>query len=212
MKTAPLPAELAAATPGITARFGVILRALHALIAAAFLRDPRHLHLIWPLCNYIDRTLQRLERVIARAVAGTLRPSRPGRTAEPTSARAPARLPRRRAWLVEKLGYHAAGFGSQLNHLLNEPETKAIIAATPQAQRLLRPLCHLLGITPDCIRKPPAPRPKPARAPAHEAVAEPPAPPRYTSPPCPRLANRWPWNGYPVGRTGGNKLVAIQEK
>ena len=46
-------------------------------------------------------------------------------------------------------GYHAAGFGCQLQHLLSDPEMVALISAAPQQMgRVLRPLCWMLGIKP----------------------------------------------------------------
>lgn len=218
MPSAPLPPDLAAAAPAIGARLGGILRALYGLVAAGLLHHPRHVGLIIPLCRYITRTHQRVASVLARAAAGTLRPSR--RRPERRTGRAPTVLPRRRAWLVHTLRHHAAGYASQLNHLLNEPQASAILAATPQAQRVLRPLCHLLGIQPDAMRKPPAPhraRPgRPPRPPANGRAAAPdaglspvlPAPcrepaaarPGYSPPParpmaqlCPRMLDRWPF-------------------
>ena len=38
---------------------------------------------------------------------------------------------------------------SQLRHLLRDAEFAAFLAAAPQAGRLLRPLCRMLGIGPD---------------------------------------------------------------
>ena len=68
------------------------------------------------------------------------------------------------AWLIRLGGYHAAGFGSQFQHLLSHPEMVALIAAAPQQMgRVLRPLCWMLGIKPppglfpNRARKPRAP-------------------------------------------------------
>jgi hypothetical protein len=50
-------------------------------------------------------------------------------------------------------------------NLINDPEFLAFLAAAPQAGRILRPMCHMLGITDlDAhIRLPPRPtKPRPA--------------------------------------------------
>ena len=56
------------------------------------------------------------------------------------------RLPTRRGWLVEALGYQAAGYASQLAHLLAQPEMRAVLDAAPGFGRVLRPICWMLGI------------------------------------------------------------------
>jgi hypothetical protein len=60
-----------------------------------------------------------------------------------------------------------AGFGEMLQTLLDDPEMRALMAASPQAGRILRPLWRKL--TPDplpaVLRLPPRPRVKPAAGP-----------------------------------------------
>ena len=90
-------------------------------------------------------------------------------------------MSRRFAWVIARIGYQAAGFASQLNHLLQQPGIAEIIAASPGAARSMRPLCRILGIElPTALRRPdPPPRPKPA--PLQKA------PPQKTPPPAPFL-------------------------
>jgi hypothetical protein len=79
------------------------------------------------------------------------------------------RLPTRKSWLGGAIGWYGRGYALQIEHLLGEPETAALLAASPQAQRLLRPLCRMLGIVPaGVLPLPPRvrkPRPRPARKP-----------------------------------------------
>jgi hypothetical protein len=115
----------------------------------------------------------------------------------------------------------AAGYASQLNHLLAEPEAAALLAASPQAARILRPLCHLLGIRPASV--PPLPRRERPAAAIAPRLARQPAPtlqaprkglieastrtdprpipsawsPRTPPPLCPRMLDRWPWVPHP---------------
>ncbi len=133
---------------------------------------PRHAKLpiaIWRLLlDRLDRAAERLQALYDRWRAGTLpKPRiRPRRTASPAETPRPAlRLPRARLWLTARIGYRAAGHASQLTHLFAEPDFAAFLAAAPQAGRILRPICHMLGITPPpgarLLPRPPRPRPTP---------------------------------------------------
>ena len=116
------------------------------------------------------RVFGRIERMLIRFRAGKLRTgvTQPNRkAAASTKPRAPA-LPRKFGWLVIAGKHQAAGYASQLQHLMAEPEMAALLDAAPQARRVLRPLCRALAIeltwtvTPPRPRKPRKPRPKPA--------------------------------------------------
>jgi hypothetical protein len=61
-------------------------------------------------------------------------------------------LPRRFGWLVHLVGYQAAGHGSQLAHLLGDPEMVALVRDVPQARRILAPLCRMLGVACEGLR------------------------------------------------------------
>jgi hypothetical protein len=122
--------------------------------------------------------------------------SRPGRR------RAPAPLPNSFAWLVRLIPHEAATSGSQLRHLLTDPEMVALLTAAPELGRILRPLCRMLGVEPGFDLPPPfygPPRPiRPAR---------PPRPPAATPPPPPPLP---PWGSDPLrnpNRPGGLILL-----
>jgi len=141
--------------------FSLILTDLRAAIAARASRVRALegvLVLVW---GRISRASQRLERLIARWRAGTL-PGRRARVARRVVAGAavdagaapPVRLPRRRGWLISVVP-DAVGYGSQLQHALSEPEWAEFLAAAPQAVRVLRPLCRMLGLTvvPEALRE-----------------------------------------------------------
>ena len=133
--------------------------------------------------SYVGRTAARLDRLITRWQAGTLptpRATRP-RISRPAPQPPKPRLPRGRAWLAAVAGYQVRGHASQLNHLLARPDFAEFVAAAPQAARILRPLCHMLGIAPQfalpsrpCTPqiRPPRPTPSPI-----------PTPPRNTTRP-----------------------------
>ena len=88
----------------------------------------------------------RIERMLARFRAGRLWRMQ-GRARRCGAIRqANCTLPRRFGWLVRIGGHRAAGFGAQLQEVLNAPEMAELLAASPQAGRLLRPLCRSLAI------------------------------------------------------------------
>jgi hypothetical protein len=61
-------------------------------------------------------------------------------------------LPRRFGWLIGLMPFEAAGYSSQLAHLLAEPEMVALLRDVPQAGRILGPLCWMLGIEAGLVR------------------------------------------------------------
>jgi len=146
-----------------------ILRPLRAMVSG-HTQTPGPLQplmtLIW---LYLHRPAQRLARLIAKLQAGTLAPPRPRTAATtPPVPRAPKlRLPNRHAWLI-RLVQRTAQLYPQLEILVGRPEMAELLAAAPQAGRILRPLCRMLGIRPlaPVLRLPPRPRrarpPKPA--------------------------------------------------
>jgi hypothetical protein len=57
-----------------------------------------------------------------------------------------ARLPRKFGWIRWTVPCDGGNLAGQIGHLLAKPEMAELIAATPRMGRLLRPLCHMLGI------------------------------------------------------------------
>ena len=139
------------------------------------------------LHNRVGSVRRRLAALLAHLAAGTLprqRAPRPGQSGGPPIPY----VSRRSTWVITTFGHHAAGYASQLQFLLNDPATLATLAAAPpaaqkSASRILRPLCHILGVTlppilqtsapparpriprPIRPRTPPPPRPAPPRPP-----------------------------------------------
>ena len=91
----------------------------------------------------------RIERMLARFRAGRLwrvmHRVTEQRRCRRMAGRGPA-LPRGFGWLVRAGGHHAAGFGAQLLHLIDEPDMAELLAASPEAGRILRPLCRALAV------------------------------------------------------------------
>jgi hypothetical protein len=120
--------------------------------------------LLWVIGGLVGRRIMKARKealeLIARIEKGTLR--RPSVRREEAAARKPMdeatrqrlveqaekwrKMPRKPGWLVALVGYEAAGFGSQLSHLLQDEEMKRHLAATPRLGKALWPVCRMLGI------------------------------------------------------------------
>ncbi len=165
----------------LAAGMALILRGLCALIAARF-RLPKVAPHTCALCSCLNRLAQRFTRLMDRLAQGPLPPPRKRaprpetprpETPRPQAPRPRHRLPTGTLWLIRAIPNEAACYASQINHLLAQPGMADLIAATPRAARLLRPLVRLLGIDmpgaparPEpAPKKPRAPRPKPASSP-----------------------------------------------
>ena len=166
----------APASPGFLLRFAGFIAALCACVAAEGVRHRRGslTVLAW---TRLRRLCARLETLATRPQApARRRPGRPGRSGPPH------RLPRAHGWLRRAFPA-TASLAPQLRALLDAPDMQAFIAATPAAGRVLRPLCHTIGIAP-----PPAlalpPKPRPPRA-AQVAATPDPAPGPTPHPPPP---------------------------
>ena len=133
--------------------FSLLLTNLQAAIAVVAARERALTVLLVAVWGRIGRMRVRLERLVARWRAGTLPTPRKSRAGEVrTSVQVPSGIPRTPAWLLAAVR-EAGAVRGQLEHLLSEAECAAFIAAVPQAGRILRPLCRMLGIG----VKPPAP-------------------------------------------------------
>ncbi|MCC6718909.1 MAG: hypothetical protein IT555_13580 [Acetobacteraceae bacterium] len=141
-----------------------ILTGICAMIGHHAVRSPIHA-LLGRIHWYLWRTATRLDRLALRWQAGKLspprtRPTRATTPAKPPPADAPPkppRLPTRDAWLI-RLVQPTAQFAGQIEVFLADPDTRALLAAAPQAGRLLRPLCRALGFpAPPWLRLPPRP-------------------------------------------------------
>ncbi len=140
-----------AAPSTVAERFGFIMAWLRRAVMARRV-SPRELGpVIMLIANRLSRIAARFATLAEQARGDTLpAPRRRGARGAPAAVVAsPARirLPGGNAWLV-RLVPEARVFGSQLRHLLADPEMAAMLAAAPGMGRLLRPLCRMLGVEP----------------------------------------------------------------
>lgn len=151
----------------VVARFTLTIGTLCKAVAARGAEDafPSHAFtaLLW---NRLSRAILRFTALVRDARNNIPPPIRPARSgcapqhpAQPPKPRPQTlAMPRRFGWLFAPVP-DAAALGSQLAHLLTDPELIAMIEADRRFGRLLRPLCHTLGIRPPCLQRPkPAPR------------------------------------------------------
>ena len=126
---------------------------------------------IWLLLwNRLGRWANRFNTLYDRWRSNTLPPQRtprprPQTVQPPQETPPPVRLPSAHGWAGRRIP-EAAPSAGQLEYLLQDPDTRALTEAAPQAGRLLRPLCRALGITqPAWLRLPSRPRRPSASAP-----------------------------------------------
>ena len=169
-------------------RFGAFITRLKQAVADG---SGRNKALMGPitilLWNHLSRVLRRLTAIHAQFVAGTLPAPRPaGTLASPRSRRAGAerkageeearknpRIPAGHVFMP----YHVGHLHHAMRELFADPEMLALLAAAPQARRLLRPLWRRMTADPlpDILKLPKRPRrPRPQPAPA-APTPEPPA-------------------------------------
>jgi hypothetical protein len=167
--------------PTLATTFAAIIAGLRAAIAPLAARDRARTALLVLLWGRLARSAARFERLFARWRAGTLPRPRPARAGQRTRRQPHPHLPANPAWLVAMVR-ETAPMATQLQHLLAHPDMAAFLAAAPQAGRILRPLCHMLGLPRPPQTRPPAPTvgwAQPTTAPA-PAVC----PPSHASPPA----------------------------
>ena len=94
----------------------------------------------------IARVATRFQALFTRWQTNTL-PTPRTRPAQSRQRAPKPYFPAGRAWLAGSTDHHVRGRASQLEHLLSHPDMPKFLAAAPQAGRILRPLCKMLGIT-----------------------------------------------------------------
>ncbi len=162
-------------------RFGLLVERLRWTLADWVDRNPRNRDVLGPLAlllwKYLQRTTRKLAALHAQFAAGTLAPRKdraPRRAAEPAESTPPERSKLPGGPVLARFG--AGYLGAWLLALVDDPEMQALLAASPQAGRLLRPLWRRLtnDPLPAPLRLPPKPpRSEQPLAPAALAAAPP---------------------------------------
>jgi len=82
-----------------------------------------------------------------------------------------SRLPQVFAWLRRLLPESAVWPATALGYALQDPEVENLVAVAPQAGRILRSYCHMLGVRPPAVLAVP-PRPRRQATPPPEPATE----------------------------------------
>ena len=163
--------------------FAQIIASLCTHVATGVAADRARAPLLSIVYYRLVRMLHRLDRLALRWQQGTLPKPRPSRAGQPRpappqpnpapdpAAARPPRIPTRHAWLLH-LHQPTAQLREQIALLLATPQFASLLAAAPQAGRIMRPLCHMLAIPiPPPLQlpqRPQRPRPQRARGPRHK--------------------------------------------
>lgn len=176
------------ATTSLGQAFAAILSGMRALLANHAPRQHHASGLVALVYTRITRMVVRLDALALRWRAGTLPGPRPRPGHPRQAAPAPLRVSRRRFWLIH-IAQPTAQSISRVENFLANPEARTLVEAAPQAGRILRPLCHALGIqAPEWLRLPE--RPPPVRKPRPRPVAPAPGTPDRPLPAYIRAAVR----------------------
>jgi len=132
----------------------VVLRALRGEVGGWTVRRLLSEVLALVLYRRIGEICGKIERLAVRFQAGRLWRREPQtRGVVRATGKTGVRIwPGRFAWLVRAAGYQAAGYGCQLRHVLEQPEMVELLKASPQAARILRPVCRMLAIETSLLR------------------------------------------------------------
>ena len=174
-------------------RFNSLIEGLFSDVVTKLTHNCAEWPLNKPLITLIWRRLHRMSRrfaaILARLHAGALpeatTPPAPASApddpaadpaADPVSPPRPAAAPRppgpsqRLGWVIHAVSYFVLMRHYELQELLEDPETEALVARAPELGRILRPLCRMLNVKPlPWLALPRRPRPR-------RVVTHPPAP------------------------------------
>ncbi len=156
----------------LASRFGWLFEGLCKVIGVEAHKRGMEAALAWAVWNRVRLLGERFMALAARAQAGRLRGSAARREVHPPPRPSPSRgegegpadavaekpqavkpLPAEFGWVTTVLP-RTAQFAGMLAWLLRDPETAALVEVAPEAGRILRPLCHLLGVeAPEFLRR-----------------------------------------------------------
>jgi len=159
----------------LTDRFALIIRGLHAAVAARIKCPPVTAEIIVYVCARLRRMLAEFERLAAQIRAGkyVARPAGKRRAGGAGSRRGVSIVvshynlglpPWAPGWLHRIAPGDAGVWAVALRQLLSDPEMAALIAAVPRMRRILSPLCFMLKMEARLLRPSAVAAPTPAVA------------------------------------------------
>ncbi len=137
-------------------RFSLSLDGLCRAVAARIAGGAMSAVMIVLVWQRIRRIETRMKRLLARFLAGTLRVGVGAGTrgARGRSGGGARGLPCGFGWLLVLVPHVAANYAGQIRSVMAEPEMAALLAAVPQARRVMAPLCRMLGIAAEVLAAP----------------------------------------------------------
>jgi hypothetical protein len=165
----------ALAAPSLPARFTAAIDLLCRGLTVSLPQNWGNAALALSAWTRLRRLLGRFAALVAVVEAGRIPAAR--RTtqaaARPRLGAPAVRMPGGSGWLLRLAPALETRIGlGRVESLLGDPELRALLAHAPQAGRILRPLCHMLGIkTPAVLRLPRRPRRRPDHPGSTEAGA-----------------------------------------
>ena len=134
-------------------RLALSLDGLARCVAARIVARVMSAAMIVLVCARVRRAERDIRGLLARFQAGRLRVSAVPRVGRGGGGRnGPRVLPSRFGWLLALAPGEAACFAGQIRAVLAEPDMEALIALSPQARRVLGPVCRMLGIEREVLR------------------------------------------------------------
>ena len=185
--------------PALPDRFAYAIGGLCHYLGAIFTRDRSTGPLTLLICARLRRLQARFAALVARVEAGTMRPARAGGTARAAREGSARMLSSDFGWLCRLMpegNVYATYLEEQVR---SDAELAALLAAAPQAGRLLRPVLWMMGRpVPERLRVAKAPR---ARGVRPEPVADSGTPYREQPPKSHYPSSVWPTEAQ-LKRTG----------
>ncbi len=142
-------------TSSVAAKFAQMIETLRVIVPKFIAKDRNAGPLIILIWSHLGRLGREFAALAARAEAGTLRaasrrrPIAPGvGTRRAGTAPVPSGVPTKFAWLGDMM-WETRIFGGYLSQMvLNDPEMAALIAACPQAGRIVRSILWMTSQSP----------------------------------------------------------------
>ena len=191
-----LPAMITAAPLSMFQQLSSGIAAVRKVMFGKSVQGGVPVPLVMAASDYLRRWDQRFQALVNKWVDGKLfsrwprvdkpkrqRAVKPDAAAKPKPA-FPPRFPSRFGWFATLIRPDAYHFAAQLQAWIDSPEMWALLTAAPQAARLLRALCRMMGVKAPSIalpkrqrRRPSAPvrekPPRPAKWPRGKPLVQP---------------------------------------
>jgi len=139
-----------------TDRFNSLMEGLFTDVATEVPKSWIAIPVITLVWRRLRRMVRRFNTIMARFRAGALPApdsapagaavARPAAAPRPAHGSRPLELPRRKGWVIQAISWFLLVRHYELEEMLDDPETAALVADAPQLGSVLRPMCRLMGV------------------------------------------------------------------